>query len=125
MKTKSLLQKVKDWWPLYGILGAVCSLVLLWGNLPKRVEKVEAGQTKQAEDIVDLKGIAKKLEGYTEAMNRQQQQPQQPAPTQAPPPTHRPGDLREYEDGVGFWCCNASEEWRDWCYEYAQWFRCD
>lgn len=66
------------WWPI-GV--ALVGGLVLWGSLPERVRKVEAGQAAQQEDIVDLKGVAGKLDGYIAAqqqMNRQMLDQRQP-----------------------------------------------
>ena len=77
------LAVLKDYW---GIGLALVGALILWGSLPERVKKVEAGQASQQEDIVDLKGVAGKLDGYIAAqqqMNQllmKQQQATLPAP---------------------------------------------
>ena len=106
---------LKDWWWLIGLL---VGAIILWGNLPKRVDKLEAGQAEQAEDIVDLKGIAKSLEGYTKAMSEMQQR-QQPANSPASRASRAPQSPREITwegkdlDGT-CWRCLAPTEAACW-----------
>ena len=79
-KPVSLLHRIKDLWPLYGIGATLCGAILLWGNLPKRLEHVEADQTKQGEELDDLKGWARELQGYTRAQEQLNQQQRQQMP---------------------------------------------
>ena len=112
------LSLLKDYW---GIGLAVAGALILWGSLPERVKKVEAGQTSQQEDIVDLKGVAGKLEGYIAAQQQMNQQLIQQQPSN--------GLLRQNipwkEEG---WCCNQDDYEDCWIEDSVgrnQWRRCE
>ena len=75
---------IKAWWPVACIIGG---LIVLWGNVPIRLAKAE-------EQIDDLKGWAKELQGYTRRMQEQQQLPQQAAPR-----------VWQAQDREGNWYC--------------------
>ena len=110
---------LKDYWWLAGVIIALGSTISLWAAMPKRLEKVEVKNEKQDADIVDLKGVAKSIEGYTKAMQQMQQAPSRP---------RAPETLREHEDGVGYWCCDHAT--REACWEpdtngRNSWTRCE
>lgn len=113
MKSKPLvpIAMLKDWWWLIGL---VVSGIILWGNLPQRMAKAE-------QQIDDLKGWAKEVQGYTRATHELQQQQQmhrQPAPTTSV--------LRglEQQDSAGvWWCCPLADE--DACYDQSLWRWCE
>ena len=117
-QTLSLLQRIKDLWPLYGIAATICGLILLWGNLPKRVDKVEAGQAKQEEELDDLKGWARELQGYTRAQQQMNQQQQLPSLSNPPAPVP-PQAYDWWQDpttGEWWWCdlstdCDQDANW--------------
>lgn len=109
------LQHAKDWW--WAISLAV-GAIIVWGTLPVRVAKVEAGQERQAEKVSDLELWAKELQGYTRA---QQQLQVQQYSNQAYHPDVQ--GLREWDDTEQcFWCCTEPD--RDYCYEHNLWRRC-
>ena len=98
MTLTSLRDSLKAWWPLFGIAAAVCSVIVLWGRLPARVAKAE-------DQIDDLKGWAKELQGYTRAMQQQQSRPQ----------------VQEWQDAEGrWWCCSSDDD----CERNDAWSRC-
>ena len=97
----SFFHHLKDWWWLYGVGTALCSFIVLWGNIPPRLAKAE-------EKIEDLKGWAKEIQGYTRAqqeMNQHQQAPNQAAPQQRSP-------ILEWQDPdtQAWWWCNSAAE---------------
>ena len=106
---------LKDYW---GIGLAVVGALILWGSLPDRMKKVEAGQASQQEDIVDLKGVAGKLDGYIAAQQQMNQQLMQQAPS------NRPG-IPWQEEG---WCCEARLKEDCWLKDTQGrngWWKCD
>lgn len=129
-------QHVKDYWPLWGIVIAVATALTTYIGLPKRVEKVEAGQMTMEETFQDYlqeqqEALAEQR-GYQKALNERVMQQQ--APANAPAPSRQAQrreksvGFREYEDGVGFWCCDLDE--REDCWDededgYTAWVRCD
>ena len=110
----SWVAKVIDWFWVVGVAGALSGAAMVWGSLPGRVEKVEVSDGKQEEAIVDLKGIAQRLDGYTEAMNRMQQRP--------PESVVEPPTFIEYDEEGVAWCCQA---WEVKECEIIDWWRCE
>ncbi len=96
MKRRPVLRHLKEWWWLYGVASALCGAIVLWGGLPSRVAKAE-------EQIDDLRGWAKEIQGYTRAMN--QQVPNQARPPQVP--------IRRNWDELQqrYWCDDGSQQW--------------
>jgi len=104
------ISKLKDWWWLGAIL---VGAIVVWGNLPQRVTSAE-------QDIDDLKGWAKEMQGYTRAI----QQTQQVLPTRPTKPMKTlelPEIISEWEDGVE-WCCNYTKYK---CESNYSWYICD
>ena len=95
--------------------------IVLWGNLPNRVQKVEAGQAAQEEDLNDLKGWAREIQGYTKAQQELQQQIYQRQDTANAPqrPTWR---FQEQDDDGTTWCCD--ERTTEACWEQTRWVPC-
>lgn len=116
MKLADVAKTAKDWWWVVGLL---VGAILFWGNLPTRVEKIEAGQVAQEGEIDDLKGWAKELQGYTRAQQEMNQQQQAPKPMRNLPLPVR--GLREW-DGEDCWTCALDD--RQVCFDDAQWRRC-
>ena len=124
------LAALKEWWWLATVVGGA---LILWGSLPDRVKKVEAGQASQQEDIVDLKGVAGKLDGYIAAqqqMNQrliQQQTPNAPLSTRNEPP--RPAwRFQEQDDDGTTWCCDERTTeacWKQDAEGRNGWERCE
>lgn len=105
---KSLLMKIKDWWWLYGAIGAVASVIVLWGGIPGRLAQAE-------EAIDDLKSFTKELMGYTRAQQEYNQRQQQS-------PVQYQSHVQEWEDSKGVvWCCDDS---RADCKLDESWWRC-
>ena len=121
-------QHVKDYWPLWGIVVAVATALTTYLGLPKRVEKVEAGQATLEDSLSQYLQAQKEAlaeqRGYQKALNEKVMQQQ--APNEAAPPLASRTGLREWDDAdQTFWCCDvSSEEWRQWCFDFQQWRRC-
>ena len=99
------LQLLKDWWWLATVVGGA---LVLWGSLPDRVKKVEAGQQVQEEKVSELREWAKETQGYLkgqQALNERLAAQQEPANA----PQHP--TWRWQEEG---WCCNAWEHEDCW-----------
>lgn len=84
-----VIQHLKDWWWLYGVGVTLCSAIVLWGGIPGRLAKAE-------EQIDDLKGWARELQGYTRANQQrmQQQTDAWPVAPAASPTSRRTGPIR-------------------------------
>ena len=122
-----IAQHVKDYWPVWGIVVAVATALTTYIGLPKRVEQVEAGQQTLEETfngyLQAQKDALSEQRGYQKALNERVLQQQAPVPAvRLPEPEPI---LREFEEGVGYWCCKVAAEWRQWCFDYDQWYRCD
>ena len=116
MKAKTPVQVLKEWWWLYGVLATLVGGIVLWGSLPGRVAKAE-------QQIDDLKGWAKELQGYTRAQQEYNQQQQQQQMPNAPVSLESPAGLREWEDtDQTWWCCPWQD--RQQCYDQVAWRRC-
>lgn len=134
---EALIRKLKDWWWLgAGGLG----FIVLWGNLPVRVSKVEAGQEAQQEQLTELREISGKLDGYIasqQQMNKLLAERSAPAalsrpsaggaphtaPTEHsvfPQATDTAGNCWEcpWEDTQGCWTA-----WDDWTELSEQWWQ--
>ena len=112
----TVTDRVKTWWP---IALAFVGFIVVYGNLPKRVDKVEAGQEVQDTRVQALEKISSKLDGYIEA----QQQMNERLANQSTPAPRRSRGLREWEDEVGFWCCASDDRQR--CFDEELWTVCD
>ena len=73
-----MIDKLKNYWWIIGLVASVSGFIILWGSIPDRVAKAEDRLEKQAEVIDDLKGFAREIAGYTRAV--QQQAPVDPEP---------------------------------------------
>ena len=114
---------LKDWW---WAIALVCGGIVLWGGIPPRLAKAE-------QQIDDLKGWAREVQGYAKAQheqNRQQQQLQQTQQSQMQqqyqaPPNARVRNIWEEQNPDGsWWCCDA--ETSDCNDPYSPpWYRCD
>lgn len=102
-KHRDWVARLKDYWQVVLILIAVGSAIGMAVNLPKRVEAVE-------QEVDDLKGWAREVQGYTRAMQQQQQT------------AHRlPLDYWTDEDGTCYQCDpNVSDCANSW----DGWWRC-
>ena len=98
---------ITSWWPV-GVL--VVGVIALWGSLPQRVAKAE-------DQIKDLEGWAAAIQGYTRAIQEQQQQQY---PMNAPAPQAQ-------------WLYDKDQQgrcWECWGYSYQdcdvnkRWERC-
>ena len=124
------------WWVIPGVitgsvaaLGAVGTLIIgsaKWLTLPEKVEAGEQKNVQQDTALNQLSTIAEqnqKLLDKWDGIYAQQQHANAPVPAvRLPEPEPI---LREFEEGVGYWCCNVAAEWRQWCFDYDQWYRCD
>ena len=106
------MDKLLKLWP---ILLAVVGGIVLWGNLPKQVAKLEAGQAQQGEELDDLKGWAREIQGYTRAqqeLNQAVQHPQAPRGRTFNDRRH-PEETRpwvEVDEELLPWCCWEATE---------------
>lgn len=102
------LELIRAYWPL--ILFVVAAIAFLY-TLPGRLASAEKHIEKVGDDVDDLKGWAREIQGYTKAMN------QQHAPNQSvhPSRTVTPQEWQDPKDG-SWWCCSqfceANENWR-------------
>lgn len=88
MTLTQLRDGIKAWWPVLTIL---CGLIVL------------------EDQIDDLKGWAKEINGYTRAIQEQRPQPQLP--------------IQSWRNQDGsLWCCDPN---RDDCQRNDAWVRCD
>lgn len=71
----TMIDNLLRYWPIYGIGATLCGTLVLWASVPGRLARAE-------EQIDDLKGWARELQGYTRA---NQQMLQQAAPRPTPP----------------------------------------
>ena len=121
---------VPPWWQIPALVGAgLAGLTALgtvainyatYAAMPEKVKQaeqknVEQDQTNAVQDnsIDDLKGWAKQIQGYTQAMQQQQLAPNQAAPQ---PWTflREEGEIQIFLDPTGRTkCCNGTECW-DW-----------
>lgn len=121
MSKKSLpwwqrLDLIRQYWPL--ILFVVAATAFLY-TLPGRLASSEKRIEKVNEDVDDLKGWAREIQGYTKAMNQQQQasnqisrpQASQPASQLIPPTTPKPPTLKVewVQTEGGEWFCLRSD----------------
>lgn len=75
----TLVDNLLRYWPIYGIGVTLCGTLVLWASIPGRLAKAE-------DQIDDLKGWARELQGYTRA--NQQMMQQQNTDIQNPPVRH-------------------------------------
>lgn len=110
------------WWLAVVVGGGLLGSIVLWGGLPKRVEKVEAGQAKQADEISDLKGWAREIQGYTRAQQQMNQRAIPAAPSRALQEELATPPITEFDavEGV-WWCCKTTTEA---CWRQRTWYRC-
>ena len=111
------LELIRSYWPL--ILFIVAATAFLY-TLPGRLASAEKQIEKVNNDVDDLKGWAREVQGYTRAMQQQSPnqlyRPQAPQPTPQPiPPTDPPPETLRVEwaqDAEGRWfCTNGRESW--------------
>ena len=111
------LDLIRSYWPL--ILFVVAAIAFLY-TLPGRLASAEKQIEKVNDDVDDLKGWAREVQGYTRAMQQQApnqvsrpQAPQpvpQPIPPTPPPPTTLRVEWAQDEEGNWF-CSNGRESW--------------
>lgn len=121
-----VLRHLQDWWWLYGVGSTLCGVVVLWGGLPGRVAKAEQHLEKTQEEVDDLKGWAREIQGYTRAMNQQAVAPHTLPPVASvplPPTVPLATDLLREVDRRGIaWCCNNHDQH---CADGHVWYRCE
>ena len=123
------------WWVIPSVitgsvaaLGAVGTLIIgsaAWLTLP---DKVKAGEQKNVQQDAQLQELKVINETWQKIYQQQQAQPPAsvPVPAVRLPEPEPPAPLREWdEQAQTFWCCKASAEWRQWCFDYDQWYRCE
>ena len=120
------------WWILPGVitgsltmLGGLGTCAVKYAKFESLPTKVEAGEAKNVEQDQKLYNLSHIADQNQQILDRLTQSPM-PIPTirlERELPTPR---LREWDDTAQtFWCCTvSSEEWRQWCFDYDQWFRC-
>jgi len=111
---------LKDYWWVAGVVIALASTVSLWAAMPKRLDRVEDTNERQDADLVDLKLVAAKIDGYTEALTKLQQRTLKddmekteddvvPVEVWEDPDDK---DLWQFLDEDGRWCSDGRTAWR-------------
>ena len=108
----------KYWKPIFGLGAVLVSAIVFLATLSPRIQAGEQKNKQQDEAIVDLKGIASRLDGYiqgqqeTNQLLRQQQQPQMQTIPNLPYPQPQ---WRWQQDEDGNWYCQGEREswWPD------------
>lgn len=114
-RNPTLVDNLLRYWPIYGIGVTVCGAIVLWGGLPDRVAKAEQKNEAQDDSLVDLKGIASRLDGYIQGQQQtnqllmQQQAPNVPTlPVKANTGTIT---FREQDRHGRWWCSEDQVRW--------------
>lgn len=109
------------WWQIPTLIGAgIAGLTALgtvavnyasFAALPERTTKVEEHNEVQDEELDDLKGWAKQIQGYTQAMQQQQMMPNQAAPVPEPWEfIKEEGEWQIFKDPDGILqCCDGTQ----------------
>ena len=118
------LELIRSYWPL--ILFIVAATAFLY-TLPGRLASAEKQIEKVNNDVDDLKGWAREVQGYTRAMQQhvpnQMSRPQAPQPVpqpipNLPVPPQTPIRVQWEQDAYGDWFCRSSTG--DWWWPNEQ-----
>ena len=92
------LTALPNLWKIGGTVVAIAVVIGLYAGMPSRMAKAE-------EQIDDLKGWAREVQGYTRAMQEQQQAPPQPWDF-----IRQEGDWQVFRDPDGqLQCCDGTQ----------------
>lgn len=98
MKFIEMIQKY--WWLLVVCGGSLLGFLVVWSSIPTRLSSAE-------EQIDDLKGWARELQGYTRAQEELNQQ----APAQGRLMATKDPEIYLFDDGQTLWCTDGRTSW--------------
>ena len=115
------LAVLKDYW---GIGLALVGVLILWGSLPERVKRVEAGQAKQEEKVSEVREWIKETQGLLKGQAILNERMAQQTANAPPRPTWR---WTEWDEDI-CWGCNADTREDCWTADRKgrnAWRRCE
>lgn len=96
---------LKYWKPILGIGAVLVSVIVFLATLNPRLQANEKQIKAVDEEVDDLKGWAREVQGYTRAMQQQQLMPNQ---MQRPSP---PSVWREQTSDGAWYCTDGVDAW--------------